>query len=124
MNGGEAMGSVSALKLAAALLFVVGLILVVAWAFRRLAGAHLPRRGAGRVAMRVAGSLPLGERRFLAVVEVEERRFLLGVAPQSVSMLAELQPPPAGAAGDAPPAGADFAAWLDKARRAFRREGA
>lgn len=120
MGGEAAVGSVSVLKLLAALLFVVGLLFVSAWAFRRFNGARLPRRGAGRLAMRLAGSLPLGERRFLTVVEVEERRFLLGVAPQAISMLAELPAPPP-SDGTEPPAG-DFAALVEKARRAFRRE--
>jgi flagellar protein FliO/FliZ len=120
MGGDAAVGSVSMLKLLAALLFVVGLIFVSAWVFRRFNGARLPRRGAGRLAMRVAASLPLGERRYLTVVEVEERRFLLGVAPQSISMLAELPAPAPGAVSE-PPAG-EFAALLEKARRAFRRE--
>jgi flagellar biosynthetic protein FliO len=122
MDGGAAVGSVSLLKMMAALFFVVGLIFLTAWLFRRLNGAHLRRPGAARTSMRLAESLPLGERRFLSVVEVGRRRFLLGVAPQAVSLLAELEPmDPAGTAET--PAPGEFAGLLDKARRVLQRGG-
>jgi flagellar protein FliO/FliZ len=121
MNGGEAIGSVSLLRMLTALALVVGLILLTAWIFRRLNGQRLPKRGAARTAMRISSTLPLGDRRFLAVVEVEKRRFLLGVAAQAVSMLAELEETDENGATE-PPAG-EFAGLLEKARQAFRREG-
>lgn len=41
-------------------------------------------------ALHLCESLPLGEKRFLAVVQVEEQRFLIGVAHQSISLLRQL----------------------------------
>ena len=38
-------------------------------------------------------TLPLGEKRFVAVVEVDQERFLIGASANSVSMLARLQAP-------------------------------
>jgi flagellar biogenesis protein FliO len=40
--------------------------------------------------MRLCETLPLGERRFLALVEVERQKFLLGTAGNSISLLATL----------------------------------
>jgi flagellar biogenesis protein FliO len=40
--------------------------------------------------MRLCETLPLGERRFLALVEVEQQKFLLGTAGNSISLLATL----------------------------------
>jgi len=40
--------------------------------------------------LRLCESLPLGERRFLAVVECGRNRFLIGVTNQAISMLRQL----------------------------------
>lgn len=40
--------------------------------------------------LRLVESLPLGERRFVAVINVDGRDFLVGAAPQSVALLTEL----------------------------------
>jgi flagellar biosynthesis protein FliO len=50
------------------------------------------RRRVGR--LRLVDSLGLGERRSVAVLEVEGRRFLVGTTPQAVTLLGELQPNP------------------------------
>jgi flagellar biogenesis protein FliO len=41
-------------------------------------------------AMRLCETLPLGDRRYLALVEVEGQKFLLGAAGSSLSLLARL----------------------------------
>jgi len=41
--------------------------------------------------LRLCESLPLGERRFVAVVEFEDARFLLGGTPASLVLLARLE---------------------------------
>jgi hypothetical protein len=51
--------------------------------FRRLSQRR-PRR------LRLCESLPLGERRFVAVVEFERSRFLVGGTPASLVLLARL----------------------------------
>ncbi len=51
--------------------------------FRRLSQRR-PRR------LRLCESLPLGERRFVAVVEFERSRFLVGGTPASLVLLAQL----------------------------------
>lgn len=43
--------------------------------------------------MRLCETLPLGDRRYLALVSVEGRRYLLGSAGSSISLLASLPPP-------------------------------
>jgi flagellar biogenesis protein FliO len=47
--------------------------------------SHSPRR------LRLCETVALGDKRFVAVVEFENRRFLLAGAPQSVTLLTELQ---------------------------------
>ena len=47
-------------------------------------GRRTPRR------LRLCESLPLGERRFVAVVEFDRERFLLGGTPSSLVLLARL----------------------------------
>jgi len=43
-----------------------------------------------RSALKLCESLSLGERRFLAIVQCEEHRFLVGVTNQSITLLQQL----------------------------------
>jgi len=52
--------------------------------------AALWRRQHKRRSLSVRETAGLGERRFVAVVQFEERRFLIGGGPASVTLLAEL----------------------------------
>ena len=73
----------------ASLLFVVGLLMFLAWALRR----GMFRGGAGsRTSIVVETAVSLGERRSLVIVAVEGRRLLLGLATGGVSLLADLAP--------------------------------
>ena len=56
---------------------------------RWLAQARRPRR------LQLIESLPLGERRLLALVAVDGRELLLGVGPQSVTLVGEAGEPAA-----------------------------
>jgi hypothetical protein len=60
-----------------------------AYWWRKIAGLRRssPRR------LRLAETLPLGEHRFVAVVEFESFRFLLGGTPSSLVLLARLEKP-------------------------------
>lgn len=67
---------------------VLALISALAWLLRRGLLARRSGKGLG-----IESALPLGERRSLVVVTVEGRRLLLGLAPNAVSLVTELQPP-------------------------------
>lgn len=54
---------------------------------RLLEGISIKRK---RCALSLCGSLSLGEKRFLAIVQCEEERFLVGVTHQSISLLQQL----------------------------------
>jgi flagellar protein FliO/FliZ len=69
-----------------ALVVVLGLIGLSAWLLRR--GVLAKRAGKG---LAVESALSLGERRSLVVVMVEGRRLLLGLAPNSVALVTELE---------------------------------
>jgi flagellar protein FliO/FliZ len=73
-------------RMLGALAVVLGLLAGLAWLLRR---QTLARRKSG--ALGVEAALSLGERRSLAIVTVEGRRLLLGLAPNSVSLVTELQ---------------------------------
>jgi flagellar protein FliO/FliZ len=68
-----------------ALVVVLALIGAGAWLLRR--GVIARRAGKG---LAVESALSLGERRSLVVVMVEGRRLLLGLAPNSVALVTEL----------------------------------
>lgn len=76
---------------------------------RRVAAAAGPRsRGQLRVAERVA----VGRGSAVVVVEVDERRFLVGAGEQGLRLLSELTPPPPGAAAaEVAPALGEPARW-------------
>ena len=50
----------------------------------RVAAVRAPRQ------LKVAEAVPLGEKRYVAVVQFEHKRFLVGSAPSSLVMLARL----------------------------------
>jgi len=73
----------------AGLLVVIALLVGLAWLVRRST-----MRNASKRRLAIEGALPLGDRRSLAIVTVEGRRLLLGLAPNSVSLVTELSAAP------------------------------
>lgn len=66
-----------------ALLFVLALIMGGAWLARRTGLV----RGRRQHDIKVVSSYSLGGRGFITIVEVEEARLVLGVTPQSITLL-------------------------------------
>lgn len=100
-------------QLALGLGAVLVLIVVLGWLARRL-----PMLGPGRGPLRVAGSLVVGSRERIVLVEVDGERVLVGVAPGMVTRLHVLEgerraPPPPKAEWPAP---GEFGAALDALR--------
>lgn len=83
---------------------VLALIPLVLWALKRLQGGLNP----GTRGITLVGGLALGPRERVAVIEVEGRRFLVGVTAQSVSLIAELSAQST-ASGNAPAPRAEHA---------------
>lgn len=73
-----------------ALAVVLALLVALVWLFKR---GMLARPKASGLSVETA--LPLGDRRSLVVVTVEGRRLLLGLGPGHVSLVTELEKPPA-----------------------------
>jgi flagellar protein FliO/FliZ len=71
-----------------ALMIVLSLIGALAWLVRRGVIAKKSGKGLG-----IEAALPLGERRSLVVVTVEGRRLLVGLAPNAVTLVTELDRP-------------------------------
>lgn len=102
------------LRMFASLFFVLGLIVLAAWLFRRYGPRTMAQGGRGD-AIHIVGSRPLGGRRSLMLVRVRGQTLLLGVTPQSIQCLTEIheldgewaQPPDTigGATGKAAPSG-------------------
>ncbi|MGE0039774.1 MAG: flagellar biosynthetic protein FliO [Vicinamibacterales bacterium] len=85
---GEGVGT--AIRGLLAVIFVLGLLGLLSWLVRR---GHLPLgRTARGGAIVVESTVPLGERRSLAIVSVEGRRLLIGMTPAQVGLVAELAP--------------------------------
>ena len=76
-------------RMLGALAVVLALLGGLAWLLRRTTVARRTGRGLG-----VESAVSLGERRSLVIVTVEGRRLLLGLAPNNVTLVTELQPPP------------------------------
>jgi flagellar protein FliO/FliZ len=81
------MGAEHLLSTVGGLLLVLVIIIGGAWLFKRY--AQLPMGGRGIV--RVVGGVSVGTRERVVVVEVENQRLLLGVAPGQVRTLHILQ---------------------------------
>ena len=72
----------------------VGLVLSIAlggfWALRKFAPNRFPRKPAEKT-LRLIETLPMGEKRSIAVVEVAGKRFLIGNTPNEITMLSPLE---------------------------------
>lgn len=74
---------------------VIALIPVALWVLKRLQGGL----AAGPRGITLVGGLALGPRERVTVIEVEGRRFLIGVTAQSVNLIMELGAPARAASG-------------------------
>ncbi|MCG8102516.1 MAG: flagellar biosynthetic protein FliO [Candidatus Thiodiazotropha endolucinida] len=81
------LGADSLLSTVGGLLLVLGIIIGGVWLFKRY--AQMPMGGKGMV--RVVGGASVGTRERVIVVEVDNQRLLLGVAPGQVRTLHILQ---------------------------------
>jgi flagellar biogenesis protein FliO len=100
----------SVIRLIGALLFVVGLFLVGAMAFRRWQRqSRSPATGPKLVIVDIQ---PLGARQSLYVVAYDRQRFLLGVSPSGMSLLSHL--PETTASPESPAAPVTFVAALQQ----------
>ncbi|OQS47855.1 flagellar biosynthetic protein FliO [Chromobacterium violaceum] len=110
----------SLLQVILGLAVVLGVIVGVAWLFKRLSGGMLG--GAGRV--RVVGGTMVGQKERVVIVELEGEWLVLGVTPQQVNLLSKM-PRPEGAESEPAEPAEPFARWLkaalDKSREAQRR---
>jgi flagellar protein FliO/FliZ len=77
------MSEAAILRIVVSLVFVVALILAAAWATRR-AGFL---RGGSNVDLHVLGSRSLGGRAYVALIEVENARLVVGVTANHISLL-------------------------------------
>ncbi|PFG55653.1 flagellar protein FliO/FliZ [Vibrio sp. ES.051] len=71
------------------LVLVIGVILLLAWLLKRMQG---PTMGQQR-GLRIVSQLPVGTKERIAVVQVGEEQFLIGITSQSIQALAKLDKP-------------------------------
>ncbi|TKB47233.1 flagellar biosynthetic protein FliO [Ferrimonas sediminicola] len=90
----------------ATLVGVVALILVLALAARKM---NLPTKLVGKI--RLIASLPLGTKERVAVIQVGEQQYLIGVSGGGIQLLDKLESPIEG------PQGGEFAKVLAKVGR-------
>ncbi len=80
----------SLFKMASALLLVLGIIVLAAYGAKRFFGPQLGRFRSQSLIQVLATSY-LGAKREIAVVEVGEEYFVIGVTPNNISMLTRLK---------------------------------
>jgi flagellar protein FliO/FliZ len=77
-------------QLLMALFFVLGLIFFATYLFKKWSGFKTQSFKTNRVPIHVLGHTPLGERKFLSVVEVNGEFFFLGITAQSINLVSRL----------------------------------
>lgn len=73
-------------KIAISLAFVILMVLILGWTFKKLT-----LRVPGSQHMKVISSIPLGQRERLLVIEIQGKQRVLGVTPQQINYLFELE---------------------------------
>ncbi|EPO0899580.1 flagellar biosynthetic protein FliO [Citrobacter amalonaticus] len=96
------------MQVSGALLGIILLILVAAWAIKRLGFA--PKGGSTR-GLKVSASTSLGPRERVVIVDVEDARLVLGVTASTINVLHTLPPAPV-VPEETPSAPADFQAMM------------
>lgn len=82
-NSGTTIDTGQYLQMLLALLFIIGLIFMIAWAMRRM--GNMP--GASRGALRVLTGVSLGQRERVVLMQAGKTQLLLGVAPGQIRTL-------------------------------------
>jgi len=82
--------SVSLINFFMALSFVIGLIFLSTYFFKKITGIKTSGLRGQNVNMSVISNLPLGDKKFLLIVEVAKCHYFIGVTPTSISYLSEL----------------------------------
>ncbi|GAJ78732.1 flagellar biosynthesis protein FliQ [Vibrio sp. JCM 18905] len=72
------------------LVLVIGVILLLAWLLKRM---QVPAMGGQQKGLRIVSQLPVGTKERIAVVQVGEEQFLVGITSQSIQTLAKLDKP-------------------------------
>ncbi len=79
----------SFLRVVGGLGLVLSLIVLGTYATRKLAPQYFSKKAAER-SLKLIETLPMGERRSIAVIEIDERRLLIGNTPNQITLLASL----------------------------------
>ncbi|MCP4219389.1 MAG: flagellar biosynthetic protein FliO [bacterium] len=74
-----------------ALSFVLGLIFLAAYLYKKVMGISTPGLRRNRVPIDVVGNMALGEKKYLSVVEIQGKHYFIGITPGSINLLSELQ---------------------------------
>ncbi len=82
------MNEADVLRIIVTLIFILMLIMASAWVVRR---SGLGRSGNGQ-ALQVVASQSLGNRAWVAIIEVEDIRLVVGVTAQQINLLHTLPP--------------------------------
>ena len=69
---------------------VLCLLLGVYFGIRKFAPGYFPKMASGGKNLKIVESLGMGDRRSIALVEVGEKRFLIGSTPQQINLLTVL----------------------------------
>ena len=102
--------STGLLQIFAALIFVIALMLALAWLFKRVG----PLAHSQQLPMKLIGGLNLGHREKVIVVEVADQWLVLGVTSQQITKLAELEKQELSTPDSSGPIQNNFADWLKK----------
>jgi len=80
----------SGLRAFGSLVLVLGIAGASLWALKKYGRGRIPGGGGGK--LRVEETLALGDRRFVSILEAEGERFLIGLTPQGINLIARLDP--------------------------------
>lgn len=80
----------SMIRMISALAIVLGLLLLAGIVFRRLFASSAPFGNRVRL-IRMISTFPIGQKKFIALVDVAGEVFAIGVAGQQISMLCKIE---------------------------------
>ena len=89
-QGFAAAEPVSLIKFMIALCFVLGLIFLATYLFKKFSGIKGPRFRSHQVPIQIVGNVSLGDKKYLSIVEIQDKHYFIGISQTSINMLSEL----------------------------------
>ncbi len=85
------VGTYSVLKLLFSLSFVIGMIFLTTYLYKKFSNTNIGKLGSKGTFLKVLTTLPIGTKKYLSVIKAGDKFLLIGITDNSVNLITELE---------------------------------